>query len=101
LFAFLSDRQHDVNGMCSADLAKNCAVLAVRSLHEFSLKNGQKLSMQFVPDDRAKETEDVSNRGRNQDERNRRQKIERLDHIDRLDHVRPENEIDDRLRPTQ
>jgi hypothetical protein len=62
---------------------------------------GKKLSMQLLPNDRAKETEDVSNRGRNQNERNRCQKIERLDHIDRLDHVRPENEIDDRLRPAE
>jgi hypothetical protein len=58
-----------------------------------------RLSMQSIPDDRAGKTEDVSGHGRDHDERNRRQRIEQLDDVNRLDHVRPENEINDRLCP--
>jgi hypothetical protein len=57
--------------------------------------------MQSIPNKRAQETEDVSNHGRNPDERDGSQGIERFDHVDRLDHVRPENEIDERLRPAE
>jgi hypothetical protein len=59
------------------------------------------LSMQFVPDQCAGKTKHVSEDGRDNDESNRRQRIERLDDVHRLDHVRPENEIDDRLRPSK
>lgn len=55
--------------------------------------------MQSIPDDCAKKTEQVPNQCCNQNERNGSRRIERLDHIDRLNHVRPKNEIDDRLRP--
>ena len=58
-----------------------------------------KLPMQPVPDDGAYEAEDVSDHGRNHDEHNRRHRIEWFDEVNRLDHVRPENEIEDRLRP--
>jgi hypothetical protein len=57
--------------------------------------------MQSVPNKRAQKTEDVSNHGRNPDERDGSQGIERFDHVDRLDHVRPENEIDERLCPAE
>jgi hypothetical protein len=56
------------------------------------------LPIQPVPDHGAYEAEDVSNRGRNHDEHNRRRRIEWSDEVHRLDHVRPENEIEDRLR---
>ena len=57
------------------------------------------LPMQPVPDDGACEAEDVSDHGCNHDEHNRRYRIEWFDEVNRLDHVRPENEVEDRLRP--
>ena len=54
---------------------------------------------QPVPDDGAYKAEDVSDHGRNYDEHNRRHRIEWFDELHRLDHVRPENEIENRLRP--
>jgi hypothetical protein len=55
--------------------------------------------MQSVPDDGAYKAEDVSDHGGKHDEHNRRRRVEWLDELHRLDHVRPENEIEDRLRP--
>ena len=55
--------------------------------------------MQPVPDHRAEKTKDISDETRDRDERNGRRWIEWLDEVHRLDHVRPENEIEDRLRP--
>jgi hypothetical protein len=52
-----------------------------------------------IPDDRAKKTEAVFDYSRDHDKGNRSHWIEWFNEIDRLDHVRPENEIDDRLRP--
>jgi hypothetical protein len=57
--------------------------------------------MQSVPDNGAYEAEDVSDHSCNHDERNRRHRIEWFDEVHRLDHVRPENEIEDRLRPAK
>jgi hypothetical protein len=56
--------------------------------------------MQSVPDHRAEKTEDVSNHTREHDEGNRSQWIEWFNNINRLDHMCLENEIEDRLRPT-
>ena len=53
--------------------------------------------MQPVPDDGAYEAEDVSDHGRNHDEQNRRHRVEWFDELHRLDHVRPKNEIENRL----
>jgi hypothetical protein len=55
--------------------------------------------MQFIPDNRDEKTKDVSDRSRDHDERNRSHRIEWFNDVNRLDHVRPENEIDDRLGP--
>jgi hypothetical protein len=55
--------------------------------------------MQPVPDRRTEKTKDISNNTRNHDEHNRRHRIEWFDEVHRLDHVRPENKIEDRLRP--
>ena len=55
--------------------------------------------MQSVPDHRAEKTKDISDETRDRDERNGRRWIEWLDEVHRLDHVRPENEIENRLRP--
>jgi len=55
--------------------------------------------MQPVPDHRAEKTEDISDDTRDRDERNGRHWIEWLHDVNRLDHVRPENEIENRLRP--
>jgi hypothetical protein len=57
------------------------------------------LTMQAVPDYRADKTENVSDSGRDYDQRNRCQRIKWFNEVNRLDHVRPENEIKDRLRP--
>jgi hypothetical protein len=57
--------------------------------------------MQFVPDHRSNKAKDVSDNYRHSDEGNRRQRIERFDDVNRLDHVRPEDEVDDALRPTE
>ena len=57
--------------------------------------------MEFVPEDRAGETEDVSNDESDNNEGESGDGIECLDHVNRIDHMGPENEIDDRLRPTQ
>jgi hypothetical protein len=54
--------------------------------------------MQPVPDHGAEKTKDISDETRNYDEHNRRLRIEWFDEVHRLDHVRPENEIEDRLR---
>ena len=46
---------------CSADFAKNRAVLALpRPVERLSLEMARKLSMQSVPNDRAHKTKDVS-----------------------------------------
>lgn len=58
------------------------------------------LSMQFVPDERADKTERVAGKERDDDENNCRFGIKCFDHIDRLDHVRPKNEVDYQLRPS-
>lgn len=55
--------------------------------------------MQFIPDERAKKTKDVADHGSDHDECDRSERIEWLNEVNRLNHVRPENEIDDRLRP--
>lgn len=55
--------------------------------------------MQFIPDHRADEAEDVSNHSGDHNEDDRSHQIEWFNEVNRLDHVRPENEIDDRLRP--
>jgi hypothetical protein len=60
---------------------------------------GKVLSVQLVPDYRADKTKDISDRTGDHDERNGSHRIEWLNEIDRLDHVRPENEIDNWLRP--
>jgi hypothetical protein len=57
--------------------------------------------MQFVPDHRSNKTKDVSDNYRDSDEDNRRQRIEWFDDVNRLDHMRPEDEVDDALRPTE
>jgi hypothetical protein len=58
-------------------------------------------SIELIPNNRADETEDVAGRGCHNDESNTGSGIKWLNHINRLDHVRPEDEIDDGLRPTQ
>jgi hypothetical protein len=58
-------------------------------------------TMQSVPNHRAKKTEDVSDYGRDHDEGNRSHWIERFNEVNLLNHVRPENEIEDRLRPAK
>ena len=55
--------------------------------------------MQPVPDQRAEKTKDVSDHTSDYDERNGRRRIEWFDEVHPLDHMRPENEIEDRLRP--
>ena len=57
------------------------------------------LAVQPVPDHRAEKTKDISDDTRDRDERNGRRWIEWLDKVHRLDHMRPENEIENRLRP--
>jgi hypothetical protein len=46
-----------------------------------------------------KKTEAVSDYSSDHDEDNRSHRIKRFDDVNRLGHVRPKNEIDDRLRP--
>jgi len=55
-------------------------------------------AMQAVPDHRAKKAKDVSDYSGDNDEGNRSHQIEWFNEVHRLDHVRPENEIEDRLR---
>ena len=50
-------------------------------------------------DHRDEKTKDISDDTRDRDERNGRRWIEWLDDLHRLDHVRPENEIENRLLP--
>jgi len=57
------------------------------------------LPVQSVPDNRAHEAENVSDHPRNHDKCDRSERIEWLNEVNRLNHVRPENEIDDWLRP--
>src|ERR1044071_1840855 len=59
----------------------------------------QTLSMEFVPNDAAYQSQDVTPDERDDYEGSGGYGIERSDDIDGLDHVRPENEIDQRLRP--
>jgi hypothetical protein len=56
--------------------------------------------MQPVPDHCAEKTKDITDDARYGDERNGRHWIKWLDEVHRLDHVRPENEIENRLCPT-
>jgi hypothetical protein len=56
-------------------------------------------TMQSVPDYGAEKTKDISDRTRDRDERNGRCWIERFNEVHRLNHVRPENEIENRLCP--
>jgi hypothetical protein len=56
-------------------------------------------SMQFIPDHCADEAKDVSNHSGDHNKDNRSRRIEWFNEVNRLNHVRPENEIDDRLRP--
>jgi hypothetical protein len=58
-------------------------------------------SMQFIPDHCAEEAEHVSDHSCDHDQRNRSHRIEWFDEVNRLDHVRPENEIEDGLRPAE
>jgi hypothetical protein len=62
---------------------------------------GRLPSMQFIPDHRAEKTEDVSDHSSKHDEGNRSYRIEWFNEVNRFDHVRPENEIDDWLRPAE
>jgi hypothetical protein len=55
--------------------------------------------VQSVPGHCAEKTKDISDDTRDRDERNSRRWIEWLDEVHRLDHVRPENEIENPLRP--
>src|SRR5262245_58061433 len=57
--------------------------------------------MQPVPDHRAEKTKDITDDARDRDERNGCPWIERFDEADRLGHVRPENEIENRVTPKQ
>jgi len=72
-----------------ASVAKNHPFLAPWSV-----------TMQSVPNNRTEKTKDVSDHGRDHDERNRSHRIEWFNEVNRLDHMCPENEIEDRLRPT-
>ena len=54
--------------------------------------------MQPIPDHRAEKTKDITDDTRDRDERNGRRWIEWFDELHRLDHVRPKNEIENRLR---
>ena len=56
-------------------------------------------TLQTVPSHRTEKTEDISDDTRDRDKRNGCRQIEWLDEVHRLDHVRPENEIENRLRP--
>ena len=57
--------------------------------------------MQSVPNHRADKTKDVSDHGRDHDKGNRSHWIEWFNEVNLLNHVRPENEIEDRLRPAK
>ena len=57
------------------------------------------LPMQPVPDHCTEEAKDITDDTRDRDERDGRRWIEWFDEVHRLDHVRPENEIENRLRP--
>ena len=60
-FCLSAGIQRDAQMTCSADLAKNCAVLALpRLVERLSLEVARKLSMQSVPNDRAHKTKGVS-----------------------------------------
>jgi len=54
--------------------------------------------MQSVPNHRADKTKDVSDHGRDHDKGNRSHWIEWFNEVNLVNHVRPENEIEDRLR---
>lgn len=54
--------------------------------------------MKFVPNDAAQVTEDIPTARREHEERDRRDRIKRGHSKVRANHVRPENEIEDRLR---
>ena len=56
--------------------------------------------MQLVPKNCADKTEDVANDESYRDERDCRERFERFNDINWANHVRPENEIEERLRPT-
>jgi hypothetical protein len=55
--------------------------------------------LQPIPDHRAYATKQISDRSSDQDEHNGSYGIERPNNINRLDHMRPEDEIENRLRP--
>jgi hypothetical protein len=57
--------------------------------------------MQSVPNHRADKAKDVSDHGRHHDKSNRSHWIKWFNEVNRLDHVRPENEIEDGLRPAK
>ena len=57
-------------------------------------------AMQPVPNERADKAKEITNGTRDRDEGNGRLWIEWHDHVHRLNHVRPENKIQNRLRPT-
>jgi len=57
------------------------------------------VAVQAIPNDRAKKTKHVPNHSSDYNQRNRSHRIKWFDEVNRFDHVRPENEIDDRLRP--
>ena len=55
--------------------------------------------MEPVPDRCTGKTKDVSDGAHDRDQDDGCGRIERLDEVDRLDRVRPENEIENWLRP--
>jgi len=55
--------------------------------------------MQSIRDDRAEKAKVVADHSSEHDQHSRSQCIELLNEVNRLDRVRPENEIEDRLRP--
>jgi hypothetical protein len=57
-------------------------------------------SMELIPNNRADETKEVSSDRRQNNKSNGSDGIEWFNDIDRLDHVRPENEVDNRLGKT-
>jgi hypothetical protein len=57
--------------------------------------------MDPVPNNPACVSENVSDKCRDADERNCRHRIEWFDDIDRANHVRPKDEINDGLSPSQ
>lgn len=92
--------------MCLSIFAKHRAFFGIPLGLLFSrddaatrVRAGDELSVQLVPDDRADKTKDVSDHSGNHDQSAGCKRIKWSHHVNRLNHVRPENKIDDRLRP--